>query len=124
MVVVDDNGQWWPDYNENESDNGLIGVATVTRSGDDIRCLVNVWQKPDTPVKYHIITLMVYFDEATDNKANLDQNTQIEVVLKSLTKNFVGFKVAYNFGDKKLKLAQLMKELQSYELVLNDSQLV
>ncbi|KAK5845963.1 hypothetical protein PVK06_002223 [Gossypium arboreum] len=59
-----------------------------------------------------------------ENEANLDQNTQIEMVFKSLSKDFTSFRAAYNLGNKNLILTQLMKELQSYELMLNDSQSV
>ncbi|MBA0849414.1 hypothetical protein Goshw_015702 [Gossypium schwendimanii] len=51
-------------------------------------------------------------------------NTDIEIVFKFLTKEFVGFRVAYSLGNKALTLTQLMKELQSYELMLNGGKLV
>ncbi|KAH1073325.1 hypothetical protein J1N35_025653 [Gossypium stocksii] len=34
---------------------------------------------------------MGYFAEATDNEVNLDLNTQIEIVIKSLSKDFACF---------------------------------
>ena len=46
-------------------------------------------------------------------------NTQIEMVFKSLTKEFACFRADYNLGNKTFTLTQLMKELQSYELMLN-----
>ncbi|KAK5792935.1 hypothetical protein PVK06_034068 [Gossypium arboreum] len=67
---------------------------------------------------------MGFFAEAEDNGAKLDVNTQIEIVFKSLTKEFAGFRATYNFGDKVLTLTQLIKELQSYELMLNGSKSV
>ncbi|MBA0845709.1 hypothetical protein Goarm_022995 [Gossypium armourianum] len=45
-------------------------------------------------------------------------------MFKSLTKEFVGFRVAYNLGNNTLTLTQLMKELESYELMLNGGKLV
>ncbi|MBA0763189.1 hypothetical protein Gotri_012684, partial [Gossypium trilobum] len=63
--------------------------------------------------------IMGFFVEAEDNRAELDVNTQIEIVFKSITKEFVNFRAAYNLGNKLLTLTQLMKELQSYELTLN-----
>ncbi|KAH1072844.1 hypothetical protein J1N35_025172, partial [Gossypium stocksii] len=53
------------------------------------------------------------FAEVANNEANLDQNTQIKMVLKSFSNDFTGFQVAYNLGNKNLTLTQLMKELQS-----------
>ncbi|KAH1097820.1 hypothetical protein J1N35_014741 [Gossypium stocksii] len=68
----------------------------------------------------HMITLMAYFvTDAMDNEVNLDQNTKIEMVFKSLSKDFAGlYFVTCNLGNKNLTLIQLMKELQSYELML------
>ncbi|MBA0845452.1 hypothetical protein Goarm_005733, partial [Gossypium armourianum] len=65
-----------------------------------------------------------FFAEVEDNGAEVDVNTQIEIVLKSLTKEFAGFRAAYNLGNKTLTLTQLMKELPSYELMLNGGKLV
>ncbi|KAK5842801.1 hypothetical protein PVK06_005197 [Gossypium arboreum] len=84
--------------------------------------LMNAHQKPDTPIKDHMITLMGYFKEVANNKANLDQNTQIEIVFKSPSKDIASFRASYNLGNKNLGLTQLMKELQSYELMLNSGQ--
>ncbi|XP_016690877.1 uncharacterized protein [Gossypium hirsutum] len=89
-----------------------------------ITSLMNFKQKPDTPIKDHMITLMGYFTEAVDNEANLDQNIQIEMVFKSLSRDFVGFWIAYNLSNKNLTLKKFIKELQSYKLVLNGDQLV
>ncbi|MBA0724728.1 hypothetical protein Golax_021392 [Gossypium laxum] len=66
-----------------------------------------------------MLKLMGFFTEAEDNGVELDVNTQIEIVFKSLTNEFVGFRATYNLGNKALTLTQLMKELQSYELMLN-----
>ncbi|MBA0731395.1 hypothetical protein Golax_022517 [Gossypium laxum] len=45
------------------------------------------------------------------------------MVLKSLMKEFSGFGIAYILGNEVLTLTQLMKELQSYELMLNGGKL-
>ncbi|MFQ6626198.1 hypothetical protein Gotur_005397, partial [Gossypium turneri] len=63
-------------------------------------------QKTCTPVKEHMLKLMRFFAEAEVNGAELDVNTQIEIVFKSLTKEFVSFRVAYNLGNKALTLTQ------------------
>ncbi|XP_016700095.1 uncharacterized protein [Gossypium hirsutum] len=97
------------------------GQATLARQSA-ITSLMNIQQKPDTPAKDHIITFMGYFVEVTNNEANLDPNTQIEMVFKSLSKDFVGFWAVYILGNKNLMLTQLMKELQSYELMLSIGQ--
>ncbi|MBA0866063.1 hypothetical protein Goshw_017582 [Gossypium schwendimanii] len=47
---------------------------------------------------------MGFFAEVEDNLEKLDVNTQIEIVFKSLTKEFAGFRTAYNLGNKALTL--------------------
>lgn len=95
--------------------------ATLARKSA-ITSLMNDQKKSKTPIKDHIFTLLGYLTEVADNEANLEQNTQIEMVLKRLSKEFVGFRATYKFGSKNLILTQIMNELQSYELILNDSQ--
>ncbi|MBA0709069.1 hypothetical protein Golax_024137 [Gossypium laxum] len=51
-----------------------------------------------------MLKLIGFFSKVEDNWADLDVNTQIEIVFKSLTKDFSFFKVAYNLGDKVLTL--------------------
>ncbi|MBA0760092.1 hypothetical protein Gotri_022873, partial [Gossypium trilobum] len=71
-----------------------------------------------------MLKLMGFFAESDDNEAKLDVNTHIEIVFKFLTKEFASFRVAYNLGNKAFILTQLMKELQSYELMLNGGKLI
>ncbi|XP_012458182.1 uncharacterized protein LOC105778972 [Gossypium raimondii] len=79
------------------------GQATLARQSA-ITSLMNAQQKPITSVKDHMITLMGYFPEAANNEANLDQNSQIEMVFNSLSKDFASFRAAYNLGNKNLTL--------------------
>ncbi|MBA0791980.1 hypothetical protein Gohar_016517, partial [Gossypium harknessii] len=81
-----------------------LGQVTLARQFA-ITNLMNFQQKVGTPVKEHMVMLMGFFAEANDNGDELDVNT-----------------AAYNLGKKALTLTQLMKELQSYELMLNYGQ--
>ncbi|XP_012448664.1 uncharacterized protein LOC105771818 [Gossypium raimondii] len=97
----------------------FFGVQVALAQQSAITNLISSQQKIGTPVKEHMLKFMGFFAEAKDNKVELDVNTQIEIVFKSLTKEFAGFRAAYSLGNKALTLTQLMKELQSYELMLN-----
>ncbi|XP_016694496.1 uncharacterized protein [Gossypium hirsutum] len=92
-------------------------VALARQSA--ITNLMNSQLKIGTPVKEHLLKLMGFFAKVEDNGAELDVNLQIEIVFKSLTKEFAGFRAAYNFGNKALTFTQLMKESQSYEFMQN-----
>ncbi|XP_016747426.1 uncharacterized protein [Gossypium hirsutum] len=101
----------------------LKSQVTLARQST-ITNLMKSQQKIDTPVKGHMLKLVGSFVEVQDNEAELGMNTQIEIVFKSLTNEFVGFRAAYNLRKKMLTLTQLMNELQSYELMLNGGKLV
>ncbi|KAH1114054.1 hypothetical protein J1N35_007432 [Gossypium stocksii] len=66
-----------------------------------------------------MLKLMGFFAKAEDNRVELNTNIHIEIVFKSLTNEFASVRTTNNLGNKALTLTQLMKELQSYELMLN-----
>ncbi|KAH1122564.1 hypothetical protein J1N35_005724 [Gossypium stocksii] len=80
---------------------------------------ISIQDKLNTPVKEHILKLMGFLAKANDNEVKLDLNTHIEIMFKSLTYEFTSFRATFNLGNKALTLTQLIKELQSYELMLN-----
>ena len=94
------------------------GQETLARQ-TAITNIMNSKMKPGTPIKDHMLKLMGYFAEAKENGANLEPKIQSEMVFSSLSRDFVGFKAAYNLGEKELELTQLMKQLQSYEVMMN-----
>ena len=57
---------------------------------------------------------MRFFAEATENDAELDYSTQIKMVFKTLSKDFMGFKATYNLATNELGLTEIIKQLQSY----------
>ena len=57
-------------------------------------------QKIGTLVKDHMMQVIGYFAEASKNGVELDYNTQIEMVFKTLSKDFVGLQAAYNFQGR------------------------
>ncbi|XP_017632659.1 uncharacterized protein LOC108475181 [Gossypium arboreum] len=82
--------------NFEDSLGGQVALAQLSA----ITNLMNSQQKIGTPVKEHMLKLMGFFVEGEDNRAELDVNTQIEIVFKSLTKEFTSFRTAYNLGNK------------------------
>ena len=94
------------------------GQETLARQ-TAIANIMNSKMKSGTPVKDHMLKLMGYFAEAQENGANLEPKIRSEMVFSSLSKEFTGFKAAYNLGDKELDLTQLMKQLMSYEMMMN-----
>ncbi|KAK5842992.1 hypothetical protein PVK06_005416 [Gossypium arboreum] len=101
----------------------LEGQVTLAQQSV-ITNLMNSQQKINTLIKEYMLKLIGFFAKVEDNGAKLNVNIQIEIVFKSLTKEFVSVRTAYNLGNKALTLTQVMKELQSYELMLNGDKLI
>ncbi|KAH1055674.1 hypothetical protein J1N35_033739, partial [Gossypium stocksii] len=77
----------------------LRGQVKLARQSTIIN-LLNSQQKPNTQIKEHFLGLMRFFAKKEDNRTEF-------------------FRVAYNLKNNLLTLTQLMKELQSYKLILN-----
>ncbi|MFQ6668237.1 hypothetical protein Gotur_033966 [Gossypium turneri] len=82
----------------------LLGCQVALARQSYIKKLMNSQQKSNTPVKEHMLRLMGFFAKVEENGAKLDMNIQIEIELKSLTKEFASFKVTYNLGNNALTL--------------------
>ncbi|KAK5846153.1 hypothetical protein PVK06_002425 [Gossypium arboreum] len=82
----------------------LLGGRVRLARQSAIKNFLNSQQKTDTLMKEHMLKLMGFFTEAEDNGAELAVNTQIEMVFKSLTNEFTGFRVVYSLGKKALIL--------------------
>ncbi|KAK5838745.1 hypothetical protein PVK06_007482 [Gossypium arboreum] len=74
----------------------MFGGQTTFARQSIITSVMNTQQKPGAPIKHHMITLMGYFTEAADNEANLNNNTQVEMVFKSLPEDLSSFRAEYD----------------------------
>lgn len=54
---------------------------------------------------------MGFFVQVKDNRVELDSNTQIEMMFKSLFTNFARFRTAYNLENKHLTHTRLLQAL-------------
>ncbi|MBA0765438.1 hypothetical protein Gotri_014635 [Gossypium trilobum] len=72
----------------------LLGGQVALARQSAITNLMNSQQKIGTLVKEHILKLTGFLAEAEDNGVELDVNTQIKIVFKSLINEFSSFRVA------------------------------
>lgn len=68
-----------------------------------------------TPVREHTLKMMAYFSYAQIHGADIDGETQIDMILGSLPNNFNQFWLNYNIEKMFVSLSELMKELQDEE---------
>ncbi|XP_022899524.1 uncharacterized protein LOC111412888 [Olea europaea var. sylvestris] len=71
--------------------------------------------KPGKSVKDHMLTMIAHFNVTKNLGATIDQETQVDMVLNSLSDMFSQFTVDYHLHKMNMSLTKLMNELQNME---------
>ncbi|KAL5557048.1 hypothetical protein UlMin_039284 [Ulmus minor] len=90
---------------------GIFGGQSVLVCQAAVRNLMNCKHKPGTPIKDHMLTMIVYLAEAQSLGSEIDADTQMEMIFKSLSKEFIPFRTIFNLSEKNMSLTELMKQL-------------
>ena len=77
--------------------------------------LFNTKMAEGTPVRDHVLKMMGHLNELQILGAEIDGETQIDIILQSLTDSFENFRLNYNMNKLNFSLAELHKELQAVE---------
>ena len=77
--------------------------------------LFNTSMHEGTPVKDHILKMMNILNELEILGANIDGESQVDIILQSLLESFGNFCLNYNINKRSHSLAELLKELQMEE---------
>ena len=65
-----------------------------------------------------MLTVIGYLAEAQSHGSEVDDDTQMETIFESLSKEFIPFRIIFNQSGKNLTLTKLMKQLQSFESII------
>ena len=68
-----------------------------------------------TPVRDHVLKMMAHLNEMEILGAEIDGETQVDIILQSLPKSFEQFCLNYNMNKRLYSLAELLTELQAAE---------
>ncbi|KAK6786539.1 hypothetical protein RDI58_015064 [Solanum bulbocastanum] len=88
-----------------------------------MRSLVNTNMVEDTPVRDHILKMIGILSELEILGDEIDNDSQVEMILQSLLNSFPQFYLNYNVNKMNLFLAQLLNELQAVERIVKHSAL-
>lgn len=77
--------------------------------------LLNTRMFEGTPVKDHVIKMMGFINELEILGADMDSQSQIDMILSSLPESFNQYVLNYNMNNLNLSLTELMKSLQGAE---------
>ena len=72
----------------------------------------------ETLIKDHMIHMMGLFNKMKILKANIDGETQVDMVLKTLLDFLKQFKLKYSMNKMVMSLIELIRELQTIEGIL------
>ncbi|XP_063946437.1 uncharacterized protein LOC135151614, partial [Daucus carota subsp. sativus] len=86
-----------------------------------MKALMNTQMAEGTPVRDHVLKMMSHLNEIEILGAELDGETQIDIILMSLPKSFEQFRLNYNMNKRQYSLAELLTELQAAEGLFRQS---
>ena len=83
-----------------------------------MRALLNTKMAEGTPVRDHILKMISYLNELEILGAEIDGESQVDIVLMSLSESYKNFCLNYSMSKESYSLAELLKELQAAEGIL------
>ena len=83
-----------------------------------MKALLNTKMAEGTPVQDHVLKMISHLNELEVLGAEVDGETQIDIVLMSLPESFNNFRLTYNMSKSHYSLAELLKELQAAEGII------
>ena len=83
-----------------------------------MRVLLNTKMAEGTPVRDHVLKMISHLNELDILGAEIDDGSQVKIVLMSLPESFKNFCLNYSMSKRSYSLAELLKELQTAEGIL------
>jgi len=83
-----------------------------------VRNFMNCRMKSGTPVRDHMLLIISHLNEMELMGAEIDGETQVDMILETLPEMFDNFKLNYSMNKLSYSLPELMKELQTVKTLL------
>ena len=80
-----------------------------------LKCITDTKMEEGTRVRDHVLKMMDYLNEVKIHGVQIDDKTEINMVIESLPDTFRKFKVSYKLNNKDMTLIKLMHELHAIE---------
>ncbi|XP_059645969.1 uncharacterized protein LOC132289458 [Cornus florida] len=77
--------------------------------------IMNAHMPEGTPVGEYLLKMISYFSELEVLEADIDGETQVDIILQSLPESFNQFKLNYSMNSMAYSLSELMNALQAAE---------
>nr|XP_023920003.1 uncharacterized protein LOC112031546 [Quercus suber] len=96
----------------------MFGEQGRSARQDTMRLLLNTKMAQGTLIREHCLKMISYLNTLEVLGANIDGESQVDMILQSLPKSFKEFRFNYNMNKKIYTLSELMNELVAAEGIL------
>ena len=86
-----------------------------------IKALLNTKMAEGTPVQDHVLKMISHLNELEILGAEIDNESQVDIVLMSLPESFKNFRLKDSMSKENYSLVELLKELQAAEGILGQA---
>ena len=83
-----------------------------------IQKIMNAKMLERTLVREHVLKMISFLIELETLGANIDAQTQVDMILNSLPQSFAQFKLNYNMNQRNFSISELISSLQVAEGVI------
>jgi len=96
----------------------MFGEQDRSARQDTIRILLNTKMVQGTPIREHCLKMISYLNTLEVLGADIDRESQVDMILQSLPESFKEFRLNYNMNKKIYIFSELMNELVVVEGIL------
>ena len=105
-------------YDMLESLKEMFGEQNRAAKQTAMKTLLTTRMVEGSSVREHILKMISLLNELEILGANIDKESQVEMVLQTLPDSFQQFRLNYNMNKMDLSLAKLLNELQAAETII------
>ncbi|XP_009617455.1 uncharacterized protein [Nicotiana tomentosiformis] len=96
----------------------MFGDQNCAAKQTFMKALLNIKMVEGSSVTDHVLKMMRLLNGLEVLGANMDKDTQVEMILQTLPNSFQQFHLNYNLNKMDLSLVKLLNELQSAETII------
>ena len=96
----------------------MFGEQGCSTRKDTIRLLLNTKMAQRTPVREHCLKMISYLNTLEVLGADINGESQVDMILQSLPESFKEFRLNYNMNKKIYTMYEMMNELVAVEGIL------
>ncbi|KAH0636576.1 hypothetical protein KY290_037001 [Solanum tuberosum] len=96
----------------------MFGEQNRATKQTAMKALLTTKMAEGSSVREHVLKLMNYLNELEILGAEIDNESQVEMILQTLPDSFQQFRLNYNMNKMDMSLAKLLNELQAAETII------